>query len=76
MIVHWMLEMWVSGGLGTHEHKRDTTVYPSLGYRGPMSSNEVFFVFMSTQIGGLQVSLVGDHSMLSYDSSMVRFLPL
>ena len=52
IVVRRMLEVWVSGGSGTHEHKRDTTVYPGSGYRGPTSSTEEFFVFKSTQIGG------------------------
>jgi hypothetical protein len=47
-----MLEMWVSSGLGTQEHKRNMVMYRGLGYRGPTSSSEEFFVFKSTEIGG------------------------
>ena len=74
-----MSKVWVSGGLGTQEHKRDTKVYPGSGYRGPTLSNEEFFVFNSTQIRGVTTkhneSLVGDRSVLSYGLWAVRFLP-
>jgi hypothetical protein len=44
-----------------------------------MSSSEVFFVFRSTQIGGVTTEengdLVEDRSVLSYGSSAMRFLP-
>jgi hypothetical protein len=46
--------MWVSYGSRTQEHKRDATLYPSLDYRGPTSSSEMFFIFKSTQIDGLE----------------------
>jgi hypothetical protein len=49
-----MLEVWVSGGLGTQKHKRDTVVYLGSGYWDPTSSSEVFFVFRSFQIRGSQ----------------------
>jgi hypothetical protein len=32
----------------------DTRMYPGSGLWGPMSSSGLFFVFESTQIGGLQ----------------------
>ena len=35
IVVRQMLEVRVSDGSGTQEHKRDTTVYPGLGYQGP-----------------------------------------
>ena len=50
-------------------HKREMTVYPSSGYRGPMSNSVVSFVFR-----GYNESLAGDSLVLSYGSSAVRFL--
>jgi hypothetical protein len=38
---------------GTQKHKEETTVYLGSGYRGHMSSSEVF-LFRSTQIRGLK----------------------
>jgi hypothetical protein len=58
--------------------RKDTTKYLGLGYRGPTSRSEYFFIFKSTQIGGYNKSerdLAGDHSVLSYGSSAMRFLP-
>ena len=39
IVVRRMLEVRVSGGSGTHEHKRDTTVYPGSGYPAVRSSS-------------------------------------
>lgn len=70
-----MSQVWVSGGLGTQGHKRGIYINPSSGYRGPTSSCGVFSVLRSTQLGRLQMSLAGDHSVLPHFLSAVRFLP-
>ena len=49
-----MSEVWFSGCSHTEIHKGETIVYPDSCYRGPTSSSEVFFMFRSTLMGGLQ----------------------
>ena len=45
---------WTQEHKELKDHTGDTEVYPGLGYRGPMSSSLMIFVFKRTQIGGLQ----------------------
>ena len=77
-IVVWrMSEVWVSGGL--KNTREDMAMYPSLGYRGPTSSMSSSSYSRAPKSGGYnegERDLVGDRLVLSYGSSVMRFLPL
>ena len=70
--------MWVSDdSSGLKNTREDTTMY-WFRLSEPYVQRWLFFVFESTQIGGYNGrdrDLVGDCSVLSYGSLVVRFLP-